>query len=358
MNKLPSLKIGDLEINPPIILGGMGVRITNHVLAAAAANCGLAGTIASVGLCGRETKAEDYIKASNNALAKEIKQARKFTKGIIGVNIMEALTNFEELVKTSIKEKVDYIITGAGLPLNLPELTKGSNIPLIPIVSSAKAADIICKKWVKKYNRLPDAFVVEGALAGGHLGIRYEEIPKWDENTLINVCKDVKKICSGYEKSSSRKIPVIAAGGIFDGKDIARIIKAGIDGVQMATRFIATEECTAPDNFKKLVLNSKKEDMLVIKSPVGLPGRVIRNKFVEKILKGKNIEVNCPYHCLQTCDPAGTPFCIAQALVNAQEGDLDNGVVMAGYNAYRINKITSVKMLVEELVCEAKKNLS
>jgi nitronate monooxygenase len=358
MNKLPILKIGDITIRPPIIMGGMGVRITNHALAAAAANCGIAGTIASVGLCDRKTKAKDYVEESNKALAIEIKKAKRLSKGVIGVNIMGALTNFDELVKTSIGEKADFIITGAGLPLNLPELALGSKIPLIPIISSAKAADIICKKWSRKHHRLPDAFVVEGGLAGGHLGMRYEEIRKWDDNTLIDVCTDVKRICAEHEENTGKKIPVIAAGGIFDGKDIARVIKAGIDGVQMATRFIATKECPAPDNFKALVLNSKKEDMLVIKSPVGLPGRVIRNKFVEKILKTNNTKVDCPYHCLRTCNPDNTPFCIAQALVNAHEGDLDNGIVMAGYNAYRLNKITSVRELVEELVSDTLKCLS
>jgi NAD(P)H-dependent flavin oxidoreductase YrpB (nitropropane dioxygenase family) len=358
MNKLPSLKIGRLDINPPFILGGMGVRITNHVLAAAVANLGMAGTIASVGLCDRKTKREQYASASNAALIKEIRAARELTKGVIGVNIMVALTNYEELAKTAAKENVDYIISGAGLPLDLPELTKGSNTALIPIVSSVRAADIILKKWRKKYDRLPDAFIVEGALAGGHLGYNLKEIDGWNKDSLADICKEIILLCKEIEKETGQHIPVIAAGGLYDGADIAKMLKIGVEGVQLATRFIATIECSIPDKIKQALIKSRKDDIVVINSPVGLPGRVLKNKFVERILRGEKMKFDCPYHCLKTCTPETAPFCIAEALVNAYEGDFDNGIIMPGSNAYKIKKIVPVKELVDTLVNETIQNMN
>ena len=265
---------------------------------------------------------------------------------------MVSLTNYDEFVKTAINEQIDYIVSGAGLPLHLPKLTGETKTCLIPIVSSAHAADIICKRWLKKYNRLPDAIVVEGALSGGHLGFKFEEISDWNEETLGFVCKEVIFLLQRYEKETGIHIQVIAAGGIFDGKDIAALFKIGVEGIQMATRFITTEECSVPANFKKAIIDSKKEDMVVINSHVGLPGRAIKNKFVERVLNGEKFKVDCPYHCLKTCDPDTAPFCIANVLVDAYEGDVENGLIMAGYNAYRIKKILPVKKLINNLVRE------
>lgn len=357
MKKLPPLKIGHLKIDPPFILGGMGVRITNHKIVAAVANLGMAGTIASVGLCERNCDRDKYVSESNYALAQEIRKAKELSKGIIGVNVMVALTNYNELVTTAIQEKADYIISGAGLPLSLPELAKGKKVCLIPIVSSARAANIICKKWLKKYNRLPDAIVVEGALAGGHLGFKFSDIFKGENKNLKTLCREVILVCKKYERESKRKIPVIAAGGIFDGKDIAKFLKIGVAGVQMATRFIATNECSVPQNFKKAIVDSKQEDMALIASPVGLPGRALKNKFVRKLLNGEKFKVDCPYHCLKTCDPETTPFCIADVLVKAHEGDVENGLIMAGYNAYKVKNIISVKELIDNLVKQTLENL-
>jgi nitronate monooxygenase len=348
--KLPPLKIRNLVISPPFILGGMGVRITEHNLVAAVANSGMAGTIASVGLCDRDINQGQYAPASNEALRKEIRACRKLTKGIIGVNIMVALTNYEELVKIAAEENVDYIIAGAGLPLNLPELVKGFDVALIPIVSSVRAAKTIIRKWWNKYKCLPDAFVVEGALAGGHLGYRMEEIPKWNVETLANLCRDIISLCRSVEKEKGGHIPVIAAGGVYDGKDIADMLKIGVEGVQMATRFIATDECSVPKNIKDALIKAKKEDIVVINSPVGMPGRVLRNKFVDRILRGEKIAVKCPYHCLKTCDPNKASFCIAEALVNAIEGDFDNGIIMPGANAHKIKGVVPVKKLISSLV--------
>ena len=354
MDKLPSLKIGRLEINPPFILGGMGVRSTDHPLVAAVANLGMAGTIASVGLVRGECRGSVYVEESNAGLVDEIRASRKLSpNGVIGVNIMVALTNYEELVKTAISEKVDYIISGAGLPMSLPSLAAGSDTLLIPVVSSARSAEIICKRWWSRDHYAPDALVVEGALAGGHLGFSREEVSNWDEFTLDSVCKEVIEVAQRYEEITGKHIPVVAAGGVYDGKDIARLLKIGVEGVQVATRFLATDECTLPDNCKQLIIDAEKEDMVLLNSPVGLPGRALRNQLVEMVLRGEKLPISCPYHCLRTCDPGTAAFCIAAALVGAHNGDHEYGLIMAGYNAYRIKKIVPVKELIDELVSEA-----
>lgn len=352
MDALPVLKIGHLEINPPFILGGMGVRSSDHSLVSAVANCGMAGTIASVGLVRKECRGEAYVAASNEGLIEEIRLSRELSNGIIGVNIMVALTNYDELVTTSVNEKVDYIISGAGLPLGLPALAKDSGVALIPIVSSARTADLICKRWLSRDKCLPDAIVVEGALAGGHLGISREEVDTWGERTLEGVCAEVIKVARKYEQETGKHIPVIGAGGVFDGYDIARLFGIGVEGVQMATRFLATDECSLPDNCKKLIVDAGPEDMAIINSPVGLPGRAIRNELVKMMERGERLPISCPYRCLRTCNPAEVPFCIASALVGAHKGDDKLGLIMAGANAYRVREIVPVRQLVDELVDE------
>lgn len=328
----------------------MGVRTTDHHLAAAVANCGMAGTIASVGLVRKECRGQAYVEESSAGLAEEIRLARELSGGIIGVNIMVALTNYDELVRVALRENVDYIISGAGLPLGLPALAKDSGVCLIPIVSSARTADIVCKRWWSRDKCLPDAIVVEGALAGGHLGFSREEASRWDERTLEPVCEEVIAVARKYEDETGKHIPVVAAGGVYDGADIARLLRVGVEGVQMATRFIATDECSLPANCKQLIVDAQEEDMVLINSPVGLPGRAVRNELVDRIIRGERMPLSCPYHCLRTCNPAEAPFCIAAALVGAHNGDDRNGLIMAGYNAYRIREVVPVKQLVEELV--------
>lgn len=352
ISALAPLKIGHLTIDPPFVLGGMGVRSSDHSLVSAVADCGMAGTIASVGLVRHECRGTQYVEESNLGLIDEIRLSRESTSGVVGVNIMVALTNYDELVKTAVNEKVDYIISGAGLPLSLPSLAKDSNVMLIPIVSSLRSAEIVCKRWWSRDKYLPDAIVVEGAQAGGHLGYSLEEVDNWNSDSLEKMCREVIQLASKYEAETGKHIPVIAAGGVFDGKDIARLMKAGVEGVQIATRFLATDECSLPDNCKQRILDSKIEDMMIIKSPVGLPGRGVRNELVEKVTRGEKLPISCPYHCLKTCNPAEASFCIAQALVGAHNGDADYGLIMAGANAYRITEIVSVKELVDSLVEE------
>ncbi len=357
-NKLKPLLIGDSKIEIPIIQGAMGVRVSIASLAAAVANCGAAGTIASVGLAfGTPENETDYLNASREALRSEIRKAKELSSGVVGVNIMVALTNYQELVRVSVEEKADFIVSGAGLPLKLPEFTKGSSIKLIPIVSSAKAANIIIKTWNKRYGRFPDAIVVEGPLAGGHLGFKFEDLSEKSGVSLEGLVVDVLKVVKEYEEESGLSIPVIAAGGIFDGKDIAKFLKLGASGVQIATRFVVTEECSVAEEFKQLYIETEGDGTIIIKSPVGLPGRAIKTAFIEKMMRGEKQPVSCPYKCLITCDPSTVPYCIAKALCNASVGDLDNAVVFSGSNVSGLKKIVPVKELIDELVEETVKEL-
>ena len=346
---MPALKIGKLEICPPIIQGGMGVRVSRANLAAAVANTGCAGTIASAGLGQfQDFPGSEFVKVNEQALRYEIRKAKSLTSGIIGVNIMVALSDYDNLVKTAIEENVDLIISGAGLPLNLPEHLNGRDIKLIPVVSSARTFQIICKRWKNRFNKLPDAVIVEGVRAGGHLGYSYESITDNTTNTLEQTIEEIIKIADHFTPG----IPVIAAGGIFDGDDIAHFLQLGASGVQMATRFVCTDECDAHNNFKQAYINADAEDMTIIKSPVGLPGRVINNSFVEKIKQGETMPFMCNYKCLKTCEPKKAPYCIAKVLANAAQGKLDESFAFAGSNAYRCSEIVSVKALVEKLTEE------
>ncbi len=344
-----SWNIGDLKIKIPIVQGGMGVGVSAAHLASAVANEGGVGTIAAVGLyC---VNYENKI-SNAEAISREIRKTKQMTNGIIGVNIMFALTEFEEVVQAAIEEEVDIIFAGAGLPLDLPALKKSdSKTKLVPIVSSGKAARILTKWWNDKYNYIPDAFVVEGPLAGGHLGFKPKEIddPRFSlENLVVQVLEVSKDIYEKYGKT----VPVIAGGGIYDGKDIKKFLDLGASAVQMGTRFVATEECDAGYEFKKMYLDCKEEDIIIIKSPVGMPGRAIKNEFIEKIESQEKTPTKCPFHCIKTCEMEKSPYCISTALVSAFRGKFDTGFAFVGANGHRVNKIVTVKQLVDELVSE------
>ncbi|HCU68044.1 MAG TPA: nitronate monooxygenase [Desulfomicrobium sp.] len=346
----PQLKIGDLVAKIPIIQGGMGVGISLSGLASAVAKEGGIGVIAGamIGM-GEPDIGSNYREANMRALATELRKAREKTSGILGVNIMVALTNFGDLVKTSIKEGADIIFAGAGLPLDLPSyLVDGAKTKLVPIISSARAATIICKKWMSKFDYLPDAFVVEGPKAGGHLGFKPEQIddPEFSlEKTVPEVVEAVKE----FESKAGRPIPVIAAGGVWDGADIYKFMQLGASGVQMGTRFVATHECDADIKFKESYVNAKEEDIQIIKSPVGLPGRAVDGPFLQDVKAGLKKPFKCPFHCISSCDFTKSPYCIALALVNAKKGLLKHGFAFAGANAYRVSAIVSVKELIESL---------
>lgn len=354
-NNLKELKIGDLTAKLPIIQGGMGIGISLSGLASAVANEGGIGVIATAGIGMLEPDfSTNWLEANIRALKKEIKKARELTKGILGVNIMVALSNYADMVRTAIEEEIDIIFSGAGLPLNLPQFLKGSTkTKLAPIISSGRAASIICKKWSEKYNYLPDAIVVEGPRAGGHLGFKQEQINN-PEYSLEKLIPEVIKAVKPFEERYKKPIPVIAAGGIYTGEDIYNFLKLGASGVQMATRFVTTYECDASIKFKQTYIDSSKEDIVIIKSPVGMPGRAIKNKFIDDANKGEKKPFKCPYHCIITCDYKNSPYCIALALLNARKGNLEHGFAFAGENAYRAKGIISVKELIESLIKEYK----
>ena len=350
---MKKLNIGNLSISVPIVQGGMGVGISLSGLASAVANEGGVGVISSAGLgLLYRNLSKDYIQASIMGLKEELRKAREKTKGVIGVNVMVAMSNFADMVKTAIAEKADIIFSGAGLPLNLPSfLQKDSVTKLVPIVSSARAARVIAEKWHNLYNYLPDAFVVEGPKAGGHLGFKDEQINDEHfslEHILPEVIDEVKDIETHYGKS----IPVIVAGGIYTGEDIKRFMDMGASGVQMGTRFVTTEECDASDVFKQTYIEAKQEDIQIIKSPVGMPGRAIFSKFIQKVKEGQKQPKTCMCKCIKTCDISKSPYCIIAALYNAFKGNMDNGYAFAGANAFRATKIVSVKETFRSLLDE------
>jgi nitronate monooxygenase len=353
LNELKELKIGDLHIKLPIIQGGMGVGVSLAGLASAVANQGGVGTIAAAGIGMFEPDfSTNYLEANIRALKKEIRKARALADGIIGVNIMVALSNYADLAKAAIEEEIDIIFSGAGLPFSLPSfLNKDSKTKLVPIVSSGRAAGIIAKKWLDKYNYLPDAVVVEGPKAGGHLGFKEENLidPLYDLEKLI---PEVIAALKPFEAKTNKCIPVIAAGGIYTGGDIHKFIEMGAAGVQMGSRFVSTVECDASLKFKQAYIDSNEQDMVIIKSPVGMPGRAIRNKFIDDINRGERKPFRCPHHCIITCDFKNAPYCIALALINAQKGLLDEGFAFAGANAYRAKEIIPVKELIKKIIEE------
>ena len=349
MSGIKPLRIGELEFFPPVIQGGMGVRISKSGLASAVANACCVGTIASVGLGAFENvPGNQYVSINNTALRSEIARTRALTDRPFAVNIMGVLTNYAELVTICVSEKVAIIISGAGLPLDLPKYDPEKVVKLIPIVSSARALSIIIKKWIKGYGRLPDGVIIEGPLAGGHLGYSQEDLLHLDPDSLFKTFTEVKS----YLKEANHSVPVIVAGGIFDGKEAARFLRAGADGVQMATRFVCTEECDAHINFKMAYIKAEKEDIAIINSPVGLPGRVIVNPFVKKVMAGERIPFSCNYQCLKTCDPSRSPYCIAKVLADAAGGNFEKAFAFAGQNAWRCKEIIPVKKLVAMIVEE------
>lgn len=268
---------------------------------------------------------------------------------------MTALNDFEEMVQTAVRERIDIIFSGAGLPLKLPGLVKDSMTRIAPIVSSAKAAAVLCKHWDKKFNYLPDAIVVEGPRAGGHLGFTLEQLKNIAEYPLARLVKEVGLAVKPFEEKYRKNIPLIAGGGVFDGSDAASVLSAGASGFQMATRFVATYECDVHQRFKDQYINANRDDVVIIKSPVGLPGRAIRNAFLEDVEEGIKKPFKCLSNCLKTCNPGQSPYCIADALINAQQGNFQRGFAFAGDNVYRVDKMSSVKNIINEVMDEIRK---
>lgn len=345
---MKSFFMGDIKAGIPIIQGGMGVGISLSGLASAVANQGGIGVIscAGLGLLYPEGKGS-FVEKSIHGLEEEIRKARQKTNGIIGVNIMVALSDYAEMVRTAIREKVDVIFSGAGLPFDLPSyLTPGCMTKLVPIVSSSRAARIICDKWQKNYGYLPDAVVLEGPKAGGHLGFKKEQV--MDENyALETLIPQVLATLSEYK--AVKTIPLIAAGGISSGEDIACFLRLGASAVQMGSIFVATWECDAAQAFKEVYLHSKSGDMVIIESPVGMPGRAIDGEFLRRVGEGLEKPVSCPLHCIRTCDYTKSPYCIMEALYHAAKGHMEKGYAFAGSNAFLAEKMRSVKEVIDTL---------
>ena len=349
---IPKLQIGSITADIPIVQGGMGVRVSLSSLVSAVANEGGIGTIASVGLGDLQDLADEFEKKSREALINEIHKAKSKTNGHIAVNVMAALSNADDLIKAAVNEGIKMIVVGAGLPLRLPRLVEDDSVNLLPIVSSSRAAGLILSTWDKRYERTADGIILEGPLAGGHLGFSTEQLKQPEKYSLDILLPEVLEAIKAYEDKYGRKIPIIVAGGIFNGQDIARMLSKGASGVQMATRFVCTEECGVSREFKQAYLDAKEEDLVIINSPVGLPGRAIRNKFLKDLeIKGR-MKIRCPYRCLSACKIAEARYCIALVLLNAYFGDVDHGLIFAGKNAYRINKIITVEELISELLAE------
>ncbi len=350
---MKELVIGNLTAKVPIVQGGMGVGISLHRLAAAVARQGGIGVISAAQPGFLEEDFASNVKQRNmEALAREIRLAKEQSDGgIIGVNIMVALKGYEDFVRCAVEAGADIIISGAGLPMDLPKYAKGSDTKLAPIVSSAKAAKVILSRWAKQQDVTADMVVIEGPKAGGHLGFKADEILDYTDEMMDAEIGKILEVVAEFEERYNKKIPVIFGGGVYTREDIDHYLSLGLSGVQMATRFVATEECDADINFKIAYVNAKKEDIQIVKSPVGMPGRAIRNDFIRRTENGRDKIEHC-YGCLAKCDPNTIPYCISQALFKAAKGDTDNALLFCGSNAYRVDKITTVKEIFDELTKE------
>lgn len=347
--RLEPLKIGDLTAKIPIIQGGMGVGISLSSLAGAVAAAGGIGVLSAAQIGFRyEGFDKDPIQTNLKAIQFELEKARKIAKdGILGINIMVATQKYEEYVKAATKAGVDLIISGAGLPMKLPELVEGAKTKIAPIVSSVKSAQVIMKYWLKKYSRLPDLVVIEGPKAGGHLGFSYDQLQNIDDEQYDQEITKIIEYVNLCASEKGTKIPVAVAGGMYTREDAERVFQLGASAVQMATRFVTTHECDAPMEYKQAYINANQEDIVLVQSPVGMPGRAIRNTFLNKTKEGKIPHGKC-HCCVSTCNPQETPYCITEALVNAAKGETENALLFCGTNAYRAHHLETVEEIMQE----------
>lgn len=343
------LIIGDLKAKVPLVQGGMGVGVSLSGLAGAVAKAGGVGIISTAQIGYREPDFnQNPIGVNLRTIAKEIEKAReKAEGGIIGVNIMVATKRYEDYVKAAVKAGVDLVVSGAGLPIKLPELVEGSITKIAPIVSSVKSANVILRMWDKKYGRTADMVVIEGPKAGGHLGFKKEELDHIDELDYDNEILGIMDVVKTYADKYQRQIPVVFGGGIYEKKDVDHYLDMGLDGVQVASRFVTTYECDADEKYKQTYIDAKKEDIIIVNSPVGMPGRAIRNHFTEKNCEGIYKPTMCR-QCIQTCNPKETPYCITDALLNAVQGNVEDALLFCGANAYKAEKIEHVEDIFNE----------
>ncbi len=349
MMKYKPLVIGDVVARIPIIQGGMGVGISLSGLAGAVALEGGIGIISTAQIGFREADFESNpVEANLRAIGDQIKKAKNLAKGgIIGVNIMVATKYYEEYVKTAVKAGADLIISGAGLPINLPEYVENSKTKIAPIVSSLKAAMVILKMWERHYKKIPDLVVVEGPKAGGHLGFTKEQLENLTDAEFDKEILSIKELVKQYAEKYGKKIPVVAAGGIYYSKDMEHYMELGLDGVQIGSRFVTTYECDADESYKMAYIHCKKEDIQIVSSPVGMPGRAIMNPFMEATANEKAKITKC-YKCIKNCNPKTIPYCITGALIHAAKGEVDQGLLFCGANAYKAEKMESVRDVINE----------
>lgn len=350
------MKLQKKQLDIPIIQGGMGIGVSLSGLAGHVAKCGGMGVISSVNIGYTEADFATNVKAANlRMLAWHIKEAKRIANGhgLVAVNIMTAVSHYEETCRCAVEAGADAIISGAGLPLKLPELVKGSDTLFAPIVSSGKAAALLCKNYSKKYQMIPDFIVLEGHLAGGHLGFSKEELGNDTAKENDIILAEVLEAVKPFEEEYRKTIPVFVAGGVFTGADMAHFMKLGAYGVQMATRFIATRECDAHEVFKQAIVNASKEDIVITNSPVGMPARAIHSPLLQRLKQGEKFLAKRCNGCLTGC-PKGDkpPYCISRALIEAVTGNWEDGLFFCGQNAYRVNRIVTVQELMDEIVKE------
>ena len=347
---LKPLKIGELTVEKPIIQGGMGVGVSRSNLAGAVAAEGGIGIISTAQIGYDEEGFEkDQAGCNRIAIRKHIHRAKEIAegKGLVGVNIMVALKHYKEHVQEAVRAGADVIISGAGLPMDLPKLVGNNKTKIAPIVSSRRATQLILKMWAHRYNRTADFIVIEGPMAGGHLGFHKEQLEELTPDIYAEEVKEIITVVRKYEEKYEKKIPVILAGGIYEHTDYERAFTLGADGVQIATRFVTTEECDADERYKQSYIQAKKEDIVIVNSPVGMPGRAIRNVFLDKVKAEGRIPPTKCLRCIHTCNPAETPYCITEALIHAAKGEINQALLFCGGRAYEAKTIETVKKVID-----------
>ena len=349
------LTLAGRALTVPILQGGMGVGVSLGGLAGAVAACGGMGCISTADTGYREPDFEkDPVSANRRALAAEIKKAKEIAggAGIVAINAMVATQNYADAVKTAVEAGVDAIVSGAGLPLELPGLVGKADVALAPIVSSGRAAKLILRRWAKAFGRTADFVVIEGCKAGGHLGFAEEDLLAGKCQTLDEILPEVLAEVKPFEEQFGHAIPVFVAGGVYTGEDMAHYMKQGATGVQIATRFIPTYECDASQAYKDVLLNASAEDVRIIHSPVGMPGRALNTPLVQKLSEGMRFPPKRCARCLKGCNPAQVPYCITHALIEAVKGNVEEGLFFCGANVGRLDKMRSVRALMDELMNE------
>ena len=346
-----TLTIGNYTSRIPMIQGGMGVGISLGNLAGAVAKEGGIGIISAAQIGYRQPGFEDHPVESNlKAMEEELQKAREIAPdGIIGFNIMVALDHYKEYVQKAVEIGADLIISGAGVPVDLPKYTGETDTALVPIVSSRRSAHTILKYWERKYHYKPDAIVIEGPCAGGHLGFSKKDLDYYKENSYDDEVRAIMDLVKEYEQKYEQPIPIVLAGGLNNAEAVEHAFSLGVDGVQVATRFITTYECDASPAYKNAYLNVKDEDIIIVESPVGMPGRAINNNFMKNVKKRGRIMPDKCLSCLKTCDRANIPYCISSALIRAAKGDLENGLLFIGAHGANRTQLEHVKDVISSL---------